>query len=55
MIHTIPVPIGWSPEQAWEAIKREEILPDKKKTWVNIETDDEDNLVTILYKDDKKC
>lgn len=25
-VHTIPVPRGWSPEQAWEAIRREDGL-----------------------------
>jgi hypothetical protein len=38
-IHTIPVPGGWSPEQAWEAIKRGDLpLPTPPKGWANIET-----------------
>jgi len=41
-IHTIPVPVGWSPEQAWEAISRGDRLehPDGEPTWVNVETRD---------------
>lgn len=26
-VHTIPVPPGWSVEQAWETISRSELLP----------------------------
>jgi hypothetical protein len=38
-IHTIPVPDGWSPEQAWEAIKRGDLpLPEPPQGWANIET-----------------
>lgn len=35
-IHTIPVPRGWSPEQAWEAIKRGDDLTDKRSRWANV-------------------
>ena len=36
-IHTIPVPQGWSVEQAWEAITREDPLPKGRPAcWVNI-------------------
>lgn len=36
-IHTIPVPLGWSVEQAWEAIKRGEQVPDLAPRWANVE------------------
>ena len=36
-IHTIPVPHGWSPEQAWEAIARGDTLTDPQPTWANVE------------------
>jgi hypothetical protein len=36
-IHTIPVPDGWSIEQAWETIRRADILPsDIPVTWASI-------------------
>lgn len=35
-VHTIPVPLGWSPEQAWEAITREQPMPTGPKRWANI-------------------
>lgn len=35
-VHTIPVPRGWSPEQAWEAISRGETLFDKEPGWANV-------------------
>lgn len=35
-VHTIPVPRGWSPEQAWEAIKRGEKLTDPLPDWSNV-------------------
>jgi hypothetical protein len=35
-VHTIPVPHGWSPEQAWEAIQRGDRLEDPAAAWVNI-------------------
>lgn len=45
-IHTIPVPNGWSVEQAWEAIRRGEPLPiglgERPVCWMNI--DDETGL-----------
>lgn len=37
-IHTIPVPRGWSVEQAWEAIRRGDKLTDPEPSWVNIES-----------------
>jgi hypothetical protein len=35
-VHTIPVPRGWSPEQAWEAIKRGDLLIDMQPAWANV-------------------
>jgi len=35
-IHVIPVPRGWSPEVAWEAIKRRDVLTDPDPSWVNV-------------------
>jgi hypothetical protein len=35
-VHTIPVPRGWSPEQAWEAISRGELLTDPRPSWANV-------------------
>jgi hypothetical protein len=35
-ILTIPVPRGWSVEQAWEAISRGDELTDKNPFWANI-------------------
>ena len=32
-IHVIPVPRGWSPEQAWEAISRGDLLTDPEPYW----------------------
>lgn len=52
-IHTIPVPPGWSPEQAWEAIKREDLLPDEEPDWINVETDDQDRLVRYIYAENE--
>jgi hypothetical protein len=34
--HTIPVPRGWSIEQAWEAIQRGDLLTDEEPSWANI-------------------
>ena len=48
MIHTIPVPQGWSVEQAWEAVVRGDLLPDDEKTWANVETDDCDHFIRII-------
>ena len=39
-IHTIPVPEGWSAEQAWEAIRRGDQLPEPPQAWVNCEVKD---------------
>lgn len=35
-VHTIPVPRGWSPEQAWEAIRRGVSLTDERPFWANV-------------------
>ena len=35
-VHTIPVPEGWSAEQAWEAILRGDACPNGPMTWDNI-------------------
>lgn len=40
VIHTIPVPRGWSVEQAWEAISRDDCLSDPYPSWANVETRD---------------
>ncbi|MET0786570.1 MAG: hypothetical protein ABWY25_07690 [Paenisporosarcina sp.] len=47
-IHTIPVPYGWSPEQAWEATQRGDELPEEGERWVNVETDDHNKFIRIL-------
>lgn len=52
-IHTIPVPYGWSIEQAWEAITRDDLLPDEGQSWVNIETDDNDKFVRVIDKEEE--
>lgn len=50
VIHTIPVPIGWSPEQAWEAIRRGDLLehPEGEPGWVNIQTGKDDRFLRVL-------
>jgi hypothetical protein len=47
-ICTIPVPVGWTVEQTWDAIRHGDIVthPDGDPTWVNIETVD-DKLVRV--------
>lgn len=35
-VHTIPVPLGWSAEQAWETIRRGDLLSDSEPSWVNV-------------------
>lgn len=32
-LHVIPVPRGWSAEQAWEAIQRGDLLTDEQPSW----------------------
>jgi hypothetical protein len=39
-IHTIPIPHGWSIEQAWEAIKRGDELPAGRKGWESVTVHD---------------
>lgn len=39
-IHTMPVPRGMSIEQAWECIKRGDLLTDHLPGWANIEVKD---------------
>lgn len=51
IIHTIPVPHGWSIEQAWEAIRRGDKLRHKRKRppmWANVVTDKDDHLIKVL-------
>ena len=36
VIHTIPVPRGWSVEQAWEAVKNGDKLNDPNPSWANV-------------------
>jgi hypothetical protein len=38
-LHVIPVPRGWSPEQAWEAISRGDLLADKRPGWAIVRTE----------------
>lgn len=38
-VHTINVPPGWSPEQAWEHISRGHRLPEIEGEWVSLEID----------------
>ena len=42
VIHTIPVPIGWSVEQSWEAISRgvKLVHPHGEPMWANIITNE---------------
>lgn len=35
-VHTIPVPRGWTPEQAWAAIRDGILLKDPHPGWANI-------------------
>lgn len=51
-IHTIPVPKGWSTEQAWEALRRGDTLPDTIQFWTNVEVDENENLVHIFDPND---
>lgn len=51
VLRTIPVPAGWSIEQAWEAIRRGDLLTDPEPMWANIETDG-DRLIRVLPMDD---
>lgn len=46
-VHTIPVPEGWSTEQAWEAIKRGDTLPPPAR-WDNVNVPDEPNTAPPL-------
>lgn len=48
IIHTIPVPRGWSIEQAWEAICRGDNLTDGSPSWANIETTAGDKFIRVL-------
>lgn len=54
VIHVIPVPAGWSVEQAWEAIQRGDRLTDPEPMWANVETDGDDRFVRVLPMDDAK-
>jgi hypothetical protein len=47
-VHTIPVPKGWSVEQAWEVLRRGEKLPDSGEYgWASIVIED-GKLVKVL-------
>ena len=46
VVHTIPVPLGWSVELAWEAISRGDELPEGGSNWAVIGTR-LDKLVTV--------
>ena len=39
-IHAIPVPRGWSVEQAWEAISRGDLLTDPDPAWGVVRVED---------------
>jgi hypothetical protein len=48
-VHTIPVPEGWSIEQAWETINRGEGMPvDGGVRWANVKV--EGGRLTTIYK-----
>ena len=54
-IHTIPIPRGWSVEQAWEAIVRKTPLTfeaGEDPRWANVETDEQDRFVRVLSIED---
>lgn len=56
-IHTIPVPEGWSIEQAWEAIHRGDRLPEDygdTNTWANVETDEHDKFIRIVRPEENE-
>ena len=38
-VHTIPVPQGWTPEQAWEAIRRADPFPTDNLNWAKLVTE----------------
>jgi len=48
-IHTIPVPRGWSVEQAWEAIARGDEITDKNPRWANVRVEDGKLIEVILW------
>ena len=50
-IHTIPVPRGWSVEQAWEAISRGDLLTDPDPDWGVVRV--ENNLLVKTYTFDE--
>lgn len=54
IIHTIPVPLGWSIEQSWEAIRRGDLLthPRGEPTWANVETDADDHFIGVLLAEE---
>lgn len=52
VIHTIPVPRGMSPEQAWEMIQRGHKLKDRHPRWANIEADEKGRFLHLLEVDD---
>lgn len=49
-MHVIPVPVGWSAEQAWESIRRGEKLrhPHGEPTWAVVETDEQDRFIGLV-------
>jgi hypothetical protein len=48
IVHTIPVPRGWSIEQSWEAISRNVKLTDPYPFWANVETTPDDKFIRVL-------
>lgn len=52
VIHTIPVPAGWSAEQSWEAIRHgDQLPPGTARQWANVLTDDQDHFIRMLPSD----
>jgi hypothetical protein len=48
IIHTIPVPRGWSIEQSWEAITRGDLLTDPEPMWANVEVNEAGKFRRVL-------
>lgn len=52
-IHTIPVPRGWSIEQAFEAIYRGDTLTDPEPMWANVFVDEQGKMLHVVRDEDK--
>ena len=55
-VHRIPVPSGWSVEQAWEAIRRDDPIPENGSVWADIAVDADSRMLTVLevYEEDER-